>query len=446
MIIEQHYDDEILIGLLENSDEIARDKHVSACRTCAGSLESLRGLTSGLHDQTVWDERELPEAPRRETKNAIRGFAAAVAAEDHEAEGIVRQLLAVDPDRRRVMLQHNPEWRTAGVVRKVLSAVDDVNYTAPQQAVDLSVLATDIAESLDPTAYAGDTVMKLRATAWRERAYALYYVGSYTESLAALDRVNERLNRCALSEFDHARADLIRALICAEIEKLDDGIVFARTAKTVFATYGDVRRQATAETIEAVLLMRARRYSEALAVQLALADHAGLDEMSRVSALNQAAYCYRELSCFEEAKALYAKTIPAFERLGLMTMRLIARWNLGRLMLAEGRFQQSLALLSELRNEARDLGMAHDVALISVDAAEALLMMSRQAEVADVCHSAMEYFAQAGLAYTAGAMTALAYLQEAADRGTLTVATLHDARMFFEVLPKQPQLQFLRAS
>jgi len=98
----------------------------------------------------------------------------------------VRQLLAVEPDRRRVILQHNPEWRTAGVVRKVLSAVDDVNYTAPQQAVDLSVLATDIAESLDPTAYAGDTVMKLRATAWRERAYALYYVGSYTESLAAL--------------------------------------------------------------------------------------------------------------------------------------------------------------------------------------------------------------------------------------------------------------------
>src|SRR5438132_1095014 len=255
MIIEQHYDDEILIALLENSDEVARDKHVTSCRTCAGSLESLRALTSGLNDQTVWEERELPEAPRRETRNAIRGFAAAVAAEDHEAEGFVRQLLAVEPDRRRVMLQHNPEWRTAGVVRKLLAAVDDVNYTAPQQAVDLSVLATDIAESLDPSAYIGDTVMKLRATAWRERAYALYYVGSFTESLAALDRVNERLNRSSLSEFDYARAELIRALICAEIEKLDDGIGFARKAKIVFDNYGDVRRQATAESTEALLLM-----------------------------------------------------------------------------------------------------------------------------------------------------------------------------------------------
>src|ERR1700674_86777 len=141
MIIEQHYDDEILIALLENSDEIARDKHVSGCRTCAGSLESLRGLTSGLHDQTVWDERELPEAPRRETKNAIRGFAAAVAAEDGEAEGIVRHLLAVEPDRRRVMLQRSPEWRTAGVVRKVLAPGRGGQYPAAQQAGDRSVLA-----------------------------------------------------------------------------------------------------------------------------------------------------------------------------------------------------------------------------------------------------------------------------------------------------------------
>ena len=70
MIIEQHYDDEILIALLENSDEVARDKHVSSCRTCAGSLESLRALTSGLHDQIVWEERELPEALRGTDRTA----------------------------------------------------------------------------------------------------------------------------------------------------------------------------------------------------------------------------------------------------------------------------------------------------------------------------------------------------------------------------------------
>jgi tetratricopeptide (TPR) repeat protein len=425
---------------------MARDKHVSSCQTCAGALESLRAVTTGLQEATVWDERELPETPNRQTKNAIRGFAAAVSAEDREAESFVRQLLAADSDRRRAMLQRNPEWRTAGVVRRILAAVDDVNFTDPKRAVDLTVLATDIAESLDPAAYPADTAMKVRATAWRERAYALYYVGSYTESLAALDRVDESLARCLVSEFDGALAQLVRAKVYAEIQKIDEGIALARMAKTVFASYGNVRRKANADATEAAMLMRAGRYEDALITQLQLANHSSLDEMSRVCALNQAAYCYRELSRFDEAKALYAKTIPAFERLGLMTMRLTARWNLGRVMLAEGRFEQSLTMLSELRDEARDLGLAHDVALISLDVSEALLMMRRQIEVAALCQSAMAYFAQAGLAYTAGAMTALAYLREAAESGTLNVGTLHEARAYFEVLPKQPQLQFAHSS
>jgi tetratricopeptide (TPR) repeat protein len=249
-----------------------------------------------------------------------------------------------------------------------------------------------------------------------------------------------------MTEFDEARAKLVRALICGEIDKLDDGIALARGARNVFAQYGDVRREATAGTTEALLLMRARRFSDALILELRLANDSTQDEISRTCALNNAAHCYRELSRFEDAKSLYARTIPAFERLGLMTLRLSARWNLGRLLLAEGRLQQSLALLTELRSEARDLGLANDVALISIDAAEALLMMRRPSEVAELCKSAMEYLRHAGLSYTTAGMTALAFLREAADRETLTVDALQDVRAFFQALPKQPQLQFARVS
>ena len=117
MIIEQHYDDEILIGLLESGDEAARDKHVSSCHTCAGALESLRAVTTGLQEATVWDQRELPETPNRQIKNAIRGFAAAVSAEDREAESVVRQLLAAESDRSRAMLQRHPRLCCCSVSR-----------------------------------------------------------------------------------------------------------------------------------------------------------------------------------------------------------------------------------------------------------------------------------------------------------------------------------------
>src|SRR5439155_10987350 len=138
--------------------------------------------------------------------------------------------------------------------------------------------------------------------------------------------------------------------------------------------------------------------------------------------------------------------IPALERLGLTTVRMTARWNLARVVLAEGRAEHALAMFMELRNETCELGMAHDVALLSVDAAEGLLMLNRRHEVAELCRSAMSYFAKAGLAYTSAAMTALAYLREAAETGKLTVAILHEVRAFIEVLPKQPQLQFAHSS
>ena len=446
MIIEQHYDDEILIGLLESGDDAARDKHVSSCHTCAGALESLRAVTTGLQEATVWDERELPETPNRQIKNAIRGFAAALSAEDREAESIVRQLLAANSDRSRAMLQRNPEWRTAGVVRRILTAVDDVNFTDPKRAVDLTVLATDIAESLDPAEYPADTVMKLRATAWRERAYALYYVGSYTESLAALDRVDESLTRCLISEFDGARAQLVRAMVYGDIERLEDAIALARTAGLVFASYGDLRRHAAAEAAEAAMLMRARRFPEALSVQLRIASNGMLDDMSRAAATSNAAICSRELLRLADAKVYFAQAVATFERLGAASMRAKARWNLGRVLLAEQRPSEARTLLTEVRAELNDLGMADDVARISLDIAEALLLQGRSADVVDLCQYAMQTFLQAGLAHTQSAMTALAYLREAAESGLLTTDGINEVRAFFEVLPKQPQLQFAHSS
>ena len=40
------------------------------------------------------------------------------------------------------------------------------------------------------------------------------------------------------------------------------------------------------------------------------------------------------------------------------------------------------------------------------------------------------------------AMTALAYLREAAEQGTLSSAKVEQVRSFFKILPKQPHLLF----
>src|SRR5207248_886729 len=119
-----------------------------------------------------------------------------------------------------------------------------------------------------------------------------------------------------------------------------------------------------------------------------------------------------------------------------------ARWSLGLVFAAEHSFEQALTLFTQVRQEFEDLGMAQDLALASVDAAEALLMLNQPTEVVSLCHQAMQYFSNAGLAYTQGALTALAYLKEAAAARTLTPAAVGEVRAFFEMLPKRPHLLF----
>jgi tetratricopeptide (TPR) repeat protein len=434
MIIEQHYDEEVLIGLLEEAEH---DTHVPSCDTCAGTLESLRDLTGALRDDSVWDERVLSESPSPQTSKMLRAFAQRTKVEDAEAATIVPKLIATPS-----MIQAHPEWRTAGVVRRLLTVVDERNFSDPKLAADLAALAVEVAESLDATQYPHDTVMKLRARAWGERGYALYYIGSYKESLHALDRTDELLSKCSVSDFESADTALHRAQVYGELERLDDAIALANAAEDVFRRFGNARRVLAAKATKATLLMLARRYDEALLVHERISANPTADASSRALAVYHAAMCYREQSQFTQAKGLFAEAMAEFERHGNTAARAKATWSLGTVFALEQHYVEALTLLNQARLEFTELGMAEDVALSSVDAAEALLMLDRPAEVPDLCQSAMEYFANAGLAYTQGALTALAYLKEAAAARTLTPASLRHVRAFFEILPKQPQLLF----
>jgi tetratricopeptide (TPR) repeat protein len=235
---------------------------------------------------------------------------------------------------------------------------------------------------------------------------------------------------------------MYRALIYRELERFAEAVSILRAARPILAAYGDRKRVAVSDSTEALVLMALGRYSEALTIHLQISADTTLDQESRTCGLNNAGQCYLELSRFTEARGVFAQTIPSFEALGRVTMRAMSRWWLARVFLGEGRHEQALPLLMEIRAEFEELGMSEDVALVSLHAADALLVLGRPSQVADLCRSAIEYFRQAGLEYSQSAMTALAYLREAADKGTLNPAKVDQVRNFFKILPKQPNLLF----
>jgi tetratricopeptide (TPR) repeat protein len=440
MIIEQHYDEEVLIALLDEQKEgAARDPHIAACGTCTSVLDSIRQVTSALQDDVVWDRQELSEQPKPETRHALLSFASATASEDAAAEPRVKAMVAKSHEEWRPLLDAHPEWRTAGFVRRLIAAVDAINFTSPTDAVELTKITVDVAESLP-----GDSerLRKLRAGAWREYAWALYYVGSHLPAMSAITRCLEVLGNSVVDDFDRARAQLVKARICVNLEDFSEALALTRSARVTFASFGDTRRYLIAETTEGGLLMNAGRHSDALRVHLKVAAYPGADDDTRANALHNAAICSREIGDFDQAKKFFAKALGEYERLNLSTFRAKARWSFASILVAEGQFDSAINLLTTVREEVEQLGMAHSVALVCVDTAEAMLLADRPEGVADLCRSAIDYFREAQLTYSQGALTALSHLREVADSKRLTITDLRGVRSFIEILPTQPKLLF----
>jgi len=428
MMTEPHYDEEVLIALLEEGDEtLRRDPHIAACATCSKTLASVREIADCLKSPDVWDATEISPEPNANVGAFLDRAQADMHTEDAAAEEWTRELLAQPREAWTPTLHAHPEWRTAGMVRKLIAATDRAIETMPPDALEITSLAVEIAETLPAARYGESTILRLRGHAWRERAYALYFTGSYNEAVWAVERSRKAFAECGYAEFDDARSAVVFALICASQEKFKEGLAAARSAADVFARHGSRAKLVAARRTEAIILYFSRRCREALAIYRSLETEV-LSEQERAGLCQNIAGCYRELGDFDSAERYFANAIEIGAKLGLLTYMGKTRWQLGLVLLAQGRPIQALELLRDVRNEFVVSNMSHDVAEITTDIAHALVVSGRTREVAAECRQALNYFAAAGLSTTEPAMSAISFLREAAVAGRLDEVAVTRAR------------------
>lgn len=447
MIAERHYEDEALVSLLEKSgvEGASRDPHMASCRTCTETLDTFRMIARTLRDRDVWEPRELDSQPVPQTIAALRAFANDMTREDAHAEAYVAALLSGPREQWTANLAARPQYRTAGTVRKLIAALDRALDNMPPDAVEITALAVDVAEGLDPAAYASDVVARLRGTAWRERAYALVCVGSYREAEQAVCAAESHFSHCLIDEYDRARLDTMRAVVFRVQDRPDDALAAARRARVTLQQSGDTEKYVSAAHTEALALMKAMRYSDALAVLEETLACSGqrISDDARAGLLSTMGLCHRSLRNFGAAVEHYRHAAALFVELGNITASARLRANMAVVLRDAGRTDDALAQLREARREFARLGMAAEAALTDLGLAEILLEKSDLREVEALCRSAMAQFEAAGVAYGAAAMTALAYLREATQRQRVTTEHVRHVRNYIQRLPAQPALLFL---
>ncbi len=440
MMIEQHYDEEVLAGFLsEPIDLTSRDKHLASCSLCKKTLASIRETAGVLRLAEVWESPSHASGPRVETLAFLRNVQKTMGEEDALAEVYVKQLLSGSRESWAANLASHPEWRTGGMVRKLIAATDGYNFSSPLDAVELTLLLTDVAESLPQTTAGRDSLV---ADAWREQAYAQMVVGSYKEAMAA-QTVSEQFAERG-TDFARARTTLMRAQILRGIENWSEAVPMAQRAAAEFRRFGDVGKEVAARLTEAGTLYESSQYRQAAELYAELQQfHSAISEQTLAQVLHNEGTCLRELGQFDRAEQAFVRVIAICDRLQMASLRAKAQWHLARVLVRQSRHDEALRMLKPLSLEFEELGMADDLAGTSVDTAECLLAVGRMAEVPALCRKAIEYFRSSGLTYSTGAMTALAYLQESAANGHLTVDKVADVRVFVERLPKAPNAVFM---
>ncbi|HKR67090.1 MAG TPA: tetratricopeptide repeat protein [Thermoanaerobaculia bacterium] len=440
---DRHYNDEALIALLE-SNLAASDTHLPSCTACSAKLQSVRSVAHTLRDAAVWDTRPLADAPVASTIANLRAFANQIADEDTRAEAYLRDLLAGPRETWMANLAAHPEYRTAGTVRKLVAAASRAVDTMPPDAVEMTALAVEVAEHLDGTAYASDTVARVRGTSWRERSFSLYYVGRFAEALVAADRAEKSFANCVVDEYERARVDVIRALILRATEDFGAAAAAAKRGAETFGWYEDINRMATAKLAEVHLLFTSGRYSEAAAIlegiEVAVRLSNDVDTHARIYA--NLGHCYWKLARLDEAIQYLGIAAALFEDLGVPTESARMRWNIASIFVTTRRLDEALERFQILKADFDRLEMNSEAAVIGLDIAELLLARGEFSRVEEICREAIARFTKAGIAYGARALTALAYIHEAVREKTATPIMARHVREFLRRLPTDDTVLF----
>jgi tetratricopeptide (TPR) repeat protein len=443
MMVERHYDDESLIALLE-ADRIRADAHLPACTVCNEKLESFRMISDALHDRDVWDTRELTLAPVPSTITNLRSFADRMSAEDTAATRILPELLAGPRESWMPRLREHPEWRTAGVVRALVAAVPNAMMTMPPDALEMTALSTEIADHLDPAVSGAATVDRVRAAAWLNRGYALQYTGSFPETLAACDTATRHLDLCVVDEYDRARVGIVRALALRDMEDVPSAMAVVRASAAAFDEFEDVTRLTSARIAEVHLFFSLGEYERALQVLQQLESQVGQTEDATMHArvLANLGYCNWKMGRIEAALGNYEAAASMLEALGIRTESVRVRWNVAAVLASAGRTDEAMARFQGLQRTFEDLGMTCEAAVNSLEIAELLLARHEYAAVEAICRTAMASFRRAGIPYTTRALTALAYIQEAAEQRKATPTLAKHVREYIRRLPQEAELLF----
>lgn len=339
-----------------------------------------------------------------------------VSMEDEAAAALCDEILTGPPAWWPHRLQKAQGTKTCGMARQLLVRARMLLENRPADALQLTQMAVEIAEALDPEEYPRSLVFRGRAHALREHAVVLRFMGRFGECLDFVARAARILEQLACAHFDLALLAIVKASALMNLNRNEEAAQLARDAGETFLDFKDRQRYVSARMVEAAALYEAVAIERAQEIWQSLEHHPDLDDVGAVRLAHNIAICRIDLGQnVDGVVAPLQRCIVEFAALGMLGERTRSRWKLGTALLVSGRVGEAIPVLRLAWHEFAEMSLMVDAALTALDLAEALLANQEPDQVPMICHDVVAQLTKAGMA--SRAITALSLLREAAAMG-----------------------------
>lgn len=453
--------EEILLSLRGEKQRLR--VHLASCPYCRSRLGGLTGQFSCLTDLLQGVSGSLstgvlrlsaprparygddvdygPAIERSEQKYLERAHE--LHRERTEAPGLLADLLALNQERRMLLLANSSRYKTWGLLERMLDQSWECRGSSRVQAKELVGLAIHLAPQLDTSYYQREIVEDLQARAWS-------YMANLRRIASDLDGAEEAFQIAYAHLKSGTREPLERAFFLdlkaslrgaqrrsAEAQKL------LHRAITIFLCNGDQHRAGKSLVSLSLIHNHAGEVEKAMAVlhqALPLIDPAQ-DERLLLFAWHNLIDYVATSGRFIEAQGLYRKARPLYRKYAddceFGTRRL---WLKGRIARGLGQHREAEALLVAARERYLAAKIPYDAASVSLELAVLYAEQKRTAELKQLAAEMLPIFTAWQIHREA--LAALMFLKQAVDAERLTVQAAVGVAQFLRRAEVDPNIKF----
>jgi tetratricopeptide (TPR) repeat protein len=411
-------------------------KHLAKCARCYKLLQRVVGRPQGESSSFVYEEA------LQRVECAVAAREGAVIKERAGAPALFVEMMKLSLDQQRLLIRNSPRFQTWGLLELLLERAFEGAVQNPSEAEELSLLALDLSERLNPGYYGAGVNQDMQARAWAYLANARRLKSDFRGAADAFSRAEVCLKKGSSDPIEHAlHLDLKASLLRAQ-RRFREALQLLEQAVGLFCRHGQPHRAGRSLVKMSTVYHYAGDIPGAIPLlfkALCFIDPEVEPRLLLCARHNLSDYLASS-GRFLEARKVYRETLSLYREFPDAGTQSRRKWVKGKIAFGLGQLGQSESLFLAAREGFITDGASYDVALVSLELASVYARQGRTADLKRIAEEMLPIFSS--LEIQREALAALAFLRQALDAERASVEVVSKVAEFFRRAQFDPALRF----